>query len=124
MRETTPKNENVNPSLDLGKHQAAHRRIPSFFFLLLEIFLSLFPLCKFLKGGLVSVSLSKLFSWTNVWKCFREVPLLEDLFVDVVSVVGTHGCFGPPPLLEESFARPLKGDFLGFRADGAVPEVV
>lgn len=124
VRETAPKNEDVNPPLDLGEHQTAHGRIPSPLPLQLKVLLLLLPLCKLLKGSQVAGSLPELFSRAHVRKRFGEVPPLEDLFVDVVAVVGAHDCLGPPPLLEERFAGVFEGYFLRLFADRADPEVV
>lgn len=122
--EAAPKNEDVDPPLDLGEHQTADRRASPSLLLQLKVSLFLLPLCEFLEGSQITGSLAKLFSRTHVRKGFGEVPPLEDLFVDVVAVVGTHDCFGLPALLKECFAGIFKGYFFCLFTDGAEPEVV
>ena len=124
VRETAPKNEDVDPPLDLGEHQTADRRTPPSLLLQLKVFLLLLPLCEFLEGSQVTRSLPELFSRTDVGKGFGEVPPLKDLFIDVVAVVGAHDRFGRPPLLEEGFAGIFKGYFFRLFTNGAEPEVV
>ena len=126
VRETTPKDEHVNPPLDLSQEKTGHGCQP----LLVNL---VHPLCTHLcrpRRPAISVQLL-LFSFerellprSNVWNTTREVPPLEYLLANVVAVVRAKQSLGDPLLLEERLARLREFRFTCFFANRSLVQVV
>lgn len=103
MCKTAPKNEHVNPPLDLLKHQACNRCLSKLVLLLLDCLFLLHlstPVSPFVERlNIIPNCTSRVRA--NVRESGGEVPSFEDLLVDKIAVVSTCELFGFPALLEE-----------------------